>query len=218
MGPRCPTKPLPMMRSCPADKAAVAPGGEVGLATKLGNRSLVLVGMMGAGKSAIGRRLGARIALPFVDADTEIETRAGMTIADYFDKYGEAAFRAGEVRVIGRLLDQGPQVLATGGGAFMNPETRAAIRAKAVSIWLKADFDVLHRRIKRRTDRPLLRGRDPAEVLTRLLAEREPIYAQADETILSRDVAHDVIVDEIIALLAVRFSDQRAAAIGSPCR
>jgi len=207
------------MRNCAADKAGVAASGELALPTKLGGRSLVLVGMMGAGKSAIGRRLGARIGLPFVDADTEIETRAGMTIADYFDKYGEAAFRAGEVRVIGRLLDQGPQVLATGGGAFMNPETRAAIRAKAVSIWLKADFDVLYRRIKRRTDRPLLKGRDPAEVLKRLLAERDPIYAQADETILSRDVAHDVIVDEIIALLAARFAirDPRAAAFGNPC-
>jgi shikimate kinase len=203
------------MRDPVADKVGVAASAEAAVAAKLAGRSLVLVGMMGAGKSAIGRRLAVRIGLSFVDVDTEIETRAGMTISDYFDKYGEAAFRAGEVRVISRLLDQGPQVLATGGGAFMNPDTRAAIRAKAVSIWLKADFDVLFRRIKRRTDRPLLKAADPAQVLKRLLDEREPIYAEADETILSRDVAHDLIVDEIIAVLAARFAagDTLAASI-----
>jgi shikimate kinase len=192
-----------MIRDSAADKA----GAEAALGGKLAGRSVVLVGMMGAGKSAIGRRLAARIGLPFVDADAEIEARAGMTIPDYFDKYGEAAFRAGEVRVISRLLDQGPQVLATGGGAFMHPDTRAAIRAKAISIWLKADFDVLFRRVKRRNDRPLLKAADPTQVLKRLLVEREPIYAEADETILSRDVAHDIIVDEIVALLVRRFSD-----------
>jgi shikimate kinase len=192
----------PMIRDPVADKG----GAEATLVAKLGRRSLVLVGMMGAGKSAIGRRLAARIGLPFVDADAEIEARAGMTIPDYFDKYGEAAFRAGEVRVISRLLDQGPQVLATGGGSFMHPDTRAAIRAKAISIWLKADFDVLFRRVKRRNDRPLLKAADPTQVLKRLLVEREPVYAEADETILSRDVAHEVIVDEVVALLVRRFS------------
>jgi shikimate kinase len=195
-----------MTRDPAADKAGAAASPEAALAAKLAGRSVVLVGMMGAGKSAIGRRLAARIGLPFVDADAEIEMRAGMTIADYFDKYGEAAFRAGEVRVIGRLLDQGPQVLATGGGAFMNADTRAAIRAKAISIWLKADFDVLFRRVKRRNDRPLLKAADPSQILKRLMVEREPIYAEADETILSRDVAHDVIVDEILARLVRRFA------------
>ena len=199
------TTPQPMMRDPAADKAGAAESPEA-LAAQLAGRSLVLVGMMGAGKSAIGRRLAARIGLPFVDADAEIEMRAGMTIPDYFDKYGEAAFRAGEVRVISRLLDHGPQILATGGGAFMNADTRAAIRAKAISIWLKADFDVLFRRVKRRNDRPLLKAADPSQVLKRLMVEREPIYAEADETILSRDVAHDIIVDEIVARLAKRFA------------
>jgi len=200
------TTPQPMMRDPAADKAGAAASPAATLAAQLAGRSVVLVGMMGAGKSAIGRRLAARIGLPFVDADAEIEMRAGMTIADYFDKYGEAAFRAGEVRVISRLLDHGPQVLATGGGAFMNADTRAAIRAKAISIWLKADFDVLFRRVKRRNDRPLLKAADPSQVLKRLMVEREPIYAEADETILSRDVAHDIIVDEIVARLAKRFA------------
>ena len=202
-----PTMAPPMMMDPTPDKAAADASACGALATKLAGRSLVLVGMMGAGKSAIGRRLAARLGLPFVDADAEIEIRAGMTIADYFEKYGEAAFRAGEVRVITRLLDQGPQVLATGGGAFMSPDTRAAIRAKAVSIWLKADFDVLYRRVKRRADRPLLKAPDPAQVLKRLLAEREPIYAEADETILSRDVAHEIIVDEIIVVLTERLAN-----------
>jgi len=206
------TTPLPMMRDPAADKAGIALSPEMALATKLAGRSVVLVGMMGAGKSAIGRRLAARLGLPFVDADAEIEMRAGMTIPDYFDKYGEAAFRAGEVRVISRLLDQGPQVLATGGGAFMNADTRAAIRAKAISIWLKADFEVLFRRVKRRNDRPLLKAADPSQVLKRLMVEREPIYAEADETILSRDVAHDIIVDEILALLVRRFAGSDALA------
>jgi shikimate kinase len=200
------TTPQPMTRDPAADKAGAAASPEATLAAKLERRSVVLVGMMGAGKSAIGRRLAARIGLPFVDADVEIEMRAGMTIADYFDKYGEAAFRAGEVRVISRLLEHGPQVLATGGGAFMNPDTRAAIRAKAISIWLKADFDVLFRRVKRRNDRPLLKAADPSQVLKRLMVEREPVYAEADETILSRDVAHDIIVDEIVGRLATRFA------------
>jgi shikimate kinase len=193
-----------MMRDPAADKAGAAASPQATLVAKLERRSVVLVGMMGAGKSAIGRRLAVRIGLPFVDVDAEIEMRAGMTIADYFDKYGEAAFRAGEVRVISRLLDHGPQVLATGGGAFMHPDTRAAIRAKAISIWLKADFEVLFRRVKRRNDRPLLKAADPSQVLKRLMVEREPVYAEADETILSRDVAHDLIVDEIVARLATR--------------
>ena len=141
-------------RAGPAGKRA-----ESAIVAALGRRSIVLVGMMGAGKSSVGRRLAARLGMPFVDADTEIEAAAGMTIPEIFSIHGEAYFRAGEARVIARLLDGGPQVLATGGGAFMNPDTRAAIRVKGISIWLKADFEVLLRRVKRRTDRPLLQDR-----------------------------------------------------------
>src|SRR5580693_7678428 len=168
----------------------------------LGSRSIVLVGMMGVGKSSIGRRLAARLGVPFVDADTEIEKAAGMSIADIFARHGEADFRSGEARVIARLLEGGPQVLATGGGAFMNPDTRAAIAAKGISIWLKAEFDVLMKRIRRRQDRPLLRTEDPAATLRKLIEERDPIYALADLTIQSRDVLHDKIVDEIVSGLA----------------
>jgi len=159
--------------------------------------------MMGVGKSSIGRRLGARLGIPFVDADTEIEKAAGMSIADIFARHGEADFRSGEARVIARLLDGGPQVLATGGGAVMNADTRAAIKAKGVSIWLSAEFDVLMRRIsKRKNDRPLLQTADPAQTLRLLLTEREPIYAQADLTVQSREVAHDAIVADIMTALA----------------
>src|SRR5271155_3322787 len=129
----------------------------------LGRRSIVLVGMMGVGKSSIGRRLGVRLGVPFVDADTEIEKAAGMSIADIFARHGEADFRSGEARVIARLLESGPQVLATGGGAVLNADTRAAIKAKGVSIWLTAEFDVLMRLInKRKNDRPMLQTADPA--------------------------------------------------------
>jgi len=170
---------------------------------RLGRRSIVLVGMMGVGKSSIGRRLAARLAIPFVDADAEIEKAAGMSIADIFARHGEGDFRSGEARVIARLLESGPQVLATGGGAFMNPDTRAAIRAKGVSVWLSAEFDVLMRRIsKRKGERPLLQTADPAATLRRLLAEREPVYAQADLTVQSREVAHDAVVSDILSALA----------------
>ncbi len=170
----------------------------------LGSRSIVLVGMMGVGKSSIGRRLAARLGVPFVDADTEIEKAAGMSIADIFAGHGEADFRSGEARVIARLLDGGPQVLATGGGAVMNADTRAAIKAKGVSIWLSAEFDVLLRRInKRKNDRPMLQTADPAATLRELLVAREPIYAQADITVQSREVPHDAIVSEIMTVLAV---------------
>jgi shikimate kinase len=175
---------------------------EAAIVAALGRRSIVLVGMMGAGKSSVGRRLAARLGLAFVDADSEIETAAGMSIADIFSAHGEAYFRSGEARVIARLLEGGPQVLATGGGAIMNPDTRAAIRAKAVSIWLNAEYDVLLRRVRRRTDRPMLKTADPAETLRRLLAERSPTYAQADVTLNSRDAPHETIVNEAIAALA----------------
>ena len=159
----------------------------------LGRRSIVLVGMMGAGKSSIGRRLAARLGIPFVDADSEIESAAGMTIPEIFAKHGEPYFRAGEARVIARLLDNGPQVLATGGGAVMNQQTRDLIRIKGISVWLKADLDVLVKRTKRRNDRPL------ADRMRELLPVREPVYAQSDIVVQSRDEPHDIIVDEIVA-------------------
>jgi shikimate kinase len=176
-----------------------ANSGGAALAAALGRRSIVLVGRMGAGKSSIGRRLAGRIGIPFVDADAEIEAAAGMSIADIFAVHGEPYFRSGEARVIARLLEHGPQVLATGGGAFMNTQTRATVRIKAVSVWLKADVDVLTRRLRRRNDRPLLKTEDPVATLTELLVVRDPIYAEADVTVISRDVTHEVIVDEIIA-------------------
>jgi shikimate kinase len=189
------------MTEAAAQEAAVAPP-ESALVAALGGRSVVLVGMMGAGKSSIGRRLAQRLGLAFVDADAEIEAAAGMTIAEIFASYGEPDFRSGEARVIARLLDQGHQVLATGGGAFMNPETRAGIRAKGVSVWLKADFEVLMRRVKRRAtaDRPMLQG-DPAQRVRELMQQRYPLYAEADVTVVSREVSHDVIVNEIVAEL-----------------
>ena len=173
------------------------------LVTALGRRSIVLVGMMGAGKSSVGRKLGARLGLPFVDADTKIEEAAGMSIPDIFETRGEAEFRSGEARVIARLLDGGPQVLATGGGAYMNADTRALVRIKAVSVWLKADFDVLMKRIKRRTDRPMLKTADPAATLKQLMDVRYPVYGEADITIESREVLHEIIVEEILDKLRV---------------
>jgi shikimate kinase len=164
----------------------------------LGGRSIVLVGMMGAGKSSIGRRLASRLGIPFIDADTEIVSAAGMTIPEIFEKHGEPYFRAGEARVIARLLDNGPQVLATGGGSVMDPQTRALIGQKGISIWLKADIDVLLKRTKRRNDRPLV------EKIKDLLPVREPIYAQADIIIQSRDEPHDTIIDEIMGELPKR--------------
>jgi shikimate kinase len=170
---------------------------------RLGVRSIVLTGMMGVGKSSIGRRLAARLGVPFIDADTEIEKAAGMSIPDIFARHGEADFRNGEARVIARLLDSGPQVLASGGGAVMNADTRAAIKAKGVSIWLKAELDVLMRRIaKRKHERPMLHTDDPAETLRQLLITREPVYAQADLIVQSREVPHDAIVTEIMRALS----------------
>ena len=183
---------------------------ETAILAALGARSVVLVGMMGAGKSSIGRRLATRLNIPFVDADAEIEKAAGMSIPDIFATRGEPDFRAGEARVIARLLDGGPQVLATGGGAYMNAETRAAVAQKGISVWLKADFEVLMKRVKRRStaDRPMLQG-DPAQRIRHLMDERYPVYAQADMTVMSRDVAHETIVSEIIAELAARLGIAR---------
>jgi len=184
---------------------------EADILSALGVRSIVLVGMMGAGKSTIGRRMALRLKLPFVDADTEIEAAAGMTIPEIFERHGEQHFRDGEARVIARLLDGGPVVLATGGGAFMREDTRARIAAKASSIWLRADHDVIMRRVRRRADRPLLQTADPEGTVTRLLTEREPVYANADLTIASRDVPHDRIVEECIAALHAHLCGGQAA-------
>ena len=185
---------------------------EADILSALGQRSIVLVGMMGGGKSSVGRRLATRLNIPFADADVEIEKAAGMSIAEIFERHGEAYFRSGEARVIARLLEGGPQVLAAGGGAFMNPKTRNAIKAHGVSIWLKAELDVLLRRInKRRNDRPLLQTADPGETLRTLLVEREPTYALADLTVQSRDVPHDAIVNDIIAALVAFLKDAKAS-------
>jgi shikimate kinase len=182
-------------------------GSTPAILARLGDRSIVLIGMMGVGKSSIGRRLGSRLGVPFVDADTEIEQAAGMSIADIFASHGEAAFRSGEARVIARLLNGGPQVLATGGGAVMNEATRALIKERGVSIWLSAELDLLLRRIsKRKAERPMLQTDDPAATLRDLLTTRQPIYAQADITVQSRDVPHDAIVTEIIEALAALLS------------
>ncbi|WP_332691145.1 shikimate kinase [Bosea sp. (in: a-proteobacteria)] len=172
------------------------------LRAALGERSVVLVGMMGSGKSSVGKRLGARLGLPFVDADTEIETAAGMSIPDIFAQRGETEFRDGERRVIARILTtRSPLVLATGGGAYMNAETRARIAELGISIWLKADFDVLMRRVRKRSNRPLLRTADPEGTMRRLLTEREPVYAQADITLISSDDPQEVVVDAALAEL-----------------
>lgn len=168
---------------------------------QLGERSVVLIGMMGAGKSAVGRRLATKLQLPFIDADTEIETAAGKTITEIFADHGEAYFREGERKVIARLLKDGPQVLATGGGAYMDARTRQAIRERGISVWLKADIGVLMNRVQRRDNRPLLMAGEPKDVMKALMKKRYPVYAKADITVLSRDVPHEVIVGEIIAAL-----------------
>jgi len=164
-------------------------------------KTIVLIGMMGAGKSAVGRRLASRVGLPFVDSDSEIEKAAGMSIAQFFDRYGEAEFREGERRIIGRLLDGPLCVLSTGGGAFVDPYTRALITAKAVSIWLKADLDVLLERALRHNGRPLLRGVDPRTRMAGLLTQREPIYAQANITVTSDARPVDDTIERVLKAL-----------------
>ena len=188
---------------------------EAEIAAALGSRSVVLVGMMGVGKSTIGRRLSVRLRLPFLDADTEIEAAAGMSIPDIFETHGEPHFRDGEARVIARLLDNGPGVVATGGGAFMREETRKRISDKAVSIWLKADPDIILKRVRRRADRPLLQTADPAATIERLLGDREPLYRLADLTVWSRDVPHEKIVEECLDALHARLCGNVAGAIAN---
>ena len=159
---------------------------------------------MGVGKTTVGRRLARALDLPFKDADAEIELAAGRSVGDIFAERGEAEFRSGERRVIRRLLDGPPLVLATGGGAFMNPETRGLIRERAVSVWLRADLDVLVRRVARRDTRPLLRDGDPREVLERLARERYPVYAEADLTVETNEAPHDAAVAAVLKALNAR--------------
>ncbi|MBI5163618.1 MAG: shikimate kinase [Magnetospirillum sp.] len=171
------------------------------LAARLG-RPIVLVGLMGAGKSCVGKRLAARMKLPFLDSDVEFEAAAGVAISDYFARHGEPAFREGERKVIARLMD-GPQcVLATGGGAFCNPETRARIKALGVSVWLRADLDLLLKRTAGRDHRPLLKTGDPREILGRLIEQRYPLYAEADTIVDSTDEPPDANVDHVLDALA----------------
>jgi shikimate kinase len=170
--------------------------------SKLAGRSIVLVGLMGAGKTTVGRRLADRLGLTFVDADHEIESAAGMTIPEIFADHGEAYFRDGERKVIARLLDSGQQVLATGGGAYMNPETQTKIKERGISVWLKADLPLLMKRVNRRSDRPLLTNGDARATMERLIEQRYPVYAKADVTVESRDVAHTAIVGDVLRALA----------------
>ena len=176
------------------------------------SRSLVLIGLMGAGKTHVGRRLATRLGLPFTDADQEIEAAAGEDIESIFRRHGEDFFRDGERRVIGRLLDGPVGVIATGGGAFMNPETRAHIGKTAVSIWLRADLGLLMRRIARRNDRPLLKQGDPKAIMERLMAERYPVYEGADITVDAIDGPPGLTVDRIVGALATWLSAHPEAA------
>lgn len=173
--------------------------------TALDGRSIVMVGLMGAGKSTIGRRLAQRLGLPFVDADNAIEEAAAMSIAEIFANYGEAHFRDGERRVVARLLQDEPRVLATGGGAFVNGQTRALVAELGLSVWLKADLDVLMKRVRRRANRPLLNADDPEGVMRRLMAERYPIYAQADVTVETSNAPHHAVVEETLCALERHF-------------
>ncbi len=174
------------------------------------DRSIVLVGLMGAGKTSVGRRLAAKLGLPFVDADHEIETAAGCSIQEIFDRFGEAAFRDGERRVIARLLDQPPHVLSTGGGAFMDLATRALIRERGLSVWLRADLDILVARTAKRDHRPLLKTGEPREILARLMDARYPVYAEADVTVDSDNRPPDETAERVVRAVAAYLKDRSA--------
>ena len=171
--------------------------------SRLGGRSIVFVGLMGAGKTVIGRKVAQTLGLEFVDSDHEIEAVSRMTIPELFERYGEPEFRALEQRVIQRILEQGPRVVSTGGGAFMNEQTREAIRANGISVWLKADLDLLMERVSKKQNRPLLKDPDPRGVMARLMATRYPVYATADVTVITRDAGKDVIADEAMQAVAL---------------
>lgn len=185
-------------------------GSVAALLERLGSRSVVFVGLMGAGKTAIGRKVAQALGLGFIDSDHEIEAVSRMTIPELFERYGETEFRALEQRVIGRVLENGPQVLSTGGGAFMNAQTRAAIAAHGVSVWLRADLDLLMERVSKKQNRPLLQNADPRAVLAKLMDERYPVYALADITVPTRDDRKEAIASEVIEALCEH--------LGSPCR
>jgi shikimate kinase len=174
------------------------------------DRCIVLVGLMGAGKTTVGRRLAKRLGLPFIDSDEEIERAADHSISEIFVRFGETSFRDGERRVLRRLIGGPPKVIATGGGAFMDPETRALILDQAVAVWLRADVETLAERATRRPHRPLLRGREPREVLRALAGIRDPVYAEAPVQVRCDGISHEQAVDEILAALAGR-EDERAA-------
>ena len=185
------------------------------LADLLGGRPIVLVGMMGAGKTTVGRRLALRLHRRFVDSDEEIEKAAGMPVDDIFAVHGEADFRAGEVKVINRLLQDGDLVLGTGGGAFINSETRALVKRQALSVWLKADFDLLFARVSRRSNRPLLKTADPRKTLRELMESRYRIYGEADITVVSRDVPHEQVASDVVdAMLAYLEGATTGGAVG----
>ncbi|HEY3951414.1 shikimate kinase [Phenylobacterium sp.] len=181
----------------------------------LRRRTIALVGLMGVGKSSVGKRLAGALNLPFRDTDAEVEAAAGRSISDIFADLGESAFREGERRVIARLLDQEPHVLATGGGAFMNEQTRALIKSQAISVWLKADLDVLARRVSRKDTRPLLVGKDPLEVLQVQAAARYPAYGEADVVVETGDAAHQVTVEQVLAALSAHLA-QSASPVPAP--
>ncbi|WP_192258325.1 shikimate kinase [Mesorhizobium caraganae] len=183
------------------------PPGEslAALLDRLGSRSIVFVGLMGAGKTAIGRKVAAMLSLPFIDSDQEIESVSRMTVPELFERYGETEFRALEQRVILRLLENGPQVLSTGGGAFMNAQTRDAIASHGVSVWLKAELDLLMERVSKKQNRPLLKNPDPRAVLERLMGERYPVYATSDVTVATRDDRKEVIATEVVDALRGHF-------------
>ncbi len=171
---------------------------------RLGDRSIVFVGLMGAGKTAIGRKVAGELGIPFIDSDHEIESVSRTTIPDLFELYGEPEFRKLEQRVIGRLLESGPKVLSTGGGAFMNAQTREAIAQRGLSVWLKADIDILMERVQKKQNRPLLKNANPRAVMQRLIDERYPVYAEAEITVPTRDAAKEVIAQEVIAAIGAR--------------
>jgi len=175
-------------------------------------RTVAIVGLMGAGKSAIGKRLALKLGLPFVDADDEIERAAGCSIAEFFERFGETEFRAGERRVISRLLAGPPHILSTGGGAYMDPETRAMMRQHAITVWLRADLEVLYDRVKKRTHRPLLRKGDPREILERLMSQRYPVYAEADLVVESTAQPAEVTTDQVMDALRRHLEPQDAGA------
>lgn len=174
----------------------------------LAGRPIVLVGMMGAGKTTVGRRLAAKLDRHFIDSDEEVEKAAGMSIEDIFKLHGEADFRAGEAKVIARLLREAAIVLGTGGGAFINTMTRDLVKTAAVSVWIKADFEVLFARVSRRSNRPLLKTANPRETLRKLMDQRYPVYAEADVTVLSRDVPQDQVANEVIDALLAHLSQK----------